>query len=135
MVEDPMRIAIGIATAGRPAILRAALVRACNQTRAADLVLVSAPSEADAAEAGLQRAGCKLLVGQRGLTRQRNEIIARAGDCNVLVLFDDDFLPDGRYLARVEEVFSAYPDVVLTTGTVIKDGITGPRGNRGLRRC
>jgi GT2 family glycosyltransferase len=68
----------------------------------------------------------EVVLGPRGLTCQRNAILEQVHDCDVIVFFDDDFLPTPSYLEVVERVFTACPDVVMTTGLVIADGIIGP---------
>src|SRR5262249_41260243 len=68
----------------------------------------------------------EIIVGPRGLTRQRNAILDRLDDFDVVQFFDDDFLPAPSYLAEIEKVFVARPDIVMVTGNVIADGIVGP---------
>jgi hypothetical protein len=120
----PLRIAVGIATAGRPEILRAALVQQSRQTRPADRIILCAPGAADVEN--LDAAGLEIALGRRGLTCQRNEILATARDCDVIAFFDDDFFPAAEYLAEVEQVFARHGDVVMATGLLIADGIIGP---------
>jgi GT2 family glycosyltransferase len=43
-----------------------------------------------------------------------------------MMFFDDDFVPCEDYLASFERIMVVNPDVVLTTGRVLKDGILGP---------
>jgi GT2 family glycosyltransferase len=66
------------------------------------------------------------LTAPAGLPRQRNAIMDRAADCDLLLFLDDDFLAAPDYCAATEAVFAARPDVVVTTGTVIADGANGP---------
>lgn len=66
------------------------------------------------------------VIGPRGLTRQRNAILDRAREFDIVVFFDDDFLAEASYLAAIERVFVEHPDVALATGRVIADGIIGP---------
>lgn len=120
----PLRIAVGIATAGRPEILRAALAQQSRQSRPADRIIVCAPDAADVED--LAASSLEIVLGRRGLSCQRNEILARAGDCDVVVFFDDDFFPATSYLGEVEQLFARRGDVVLATGLVIADGIIGP---------
>jgi len=119
------RIAVGIATAGRPQLLRLALTELGKQTRAPEGIIVSAPSEADV-ELGEHLDEVRIILGARGLTRQRNAILRQAQDFDVVVFFDDDFFPEANYLAVVEEVFRHHPDVAMMTGSLIADGIIGP---------
>jgi GT2 family glycosyltransferase len=120
-----LRLAVGIATVGRPVILAQMLKRLSHQTRPADAVIVCAPAPADMEGAAEACPGITLLVGARGLPRQRNAILERLADYDAVVFFDDDFIPDERYLEVVERTLLANPDIVVTTGCVLKDGIGG----------
>lgn len=119
-----MRLAVGIASIGRPALLEAIIRELAQQTRPPDRVIVCAPTDADVPRA--LPGHIEIIIGPRGLTRQRNAILDRLEDCDVLQFFDDDFLPAPTYLAEVEWGFEAWPDVVMTTGAVVADGIIGP---------
>lgn len=120
----PLRIAVGIATAGRPAIARETLRRLRRQTRHPDIVVAAVPTLADLdpvpdGEEPL------VLVGDRGLTRQRNAILAAVDDADLVCFFDDDFVPADTYLESIEAAFLAKPGLVGATGVVVADGITG----------
>jgi GT2 family glycosyltransferase len=121
----PLRIAIGIATVGRPLLLRASLDELARQARPPERIVVCAPC-ADDIGVVADDATIDVVLGPRGLTRQRNAILDQVRDCDVVVFFDDDFLPTSSYLEVVERVFTARPDVMMTTGLVIADGIIGP---------
>jgi GT2 family glycosyltransferase len=120
-----LRVAIGIATRGRAAVLAETLAEIGRQRRAPDRVIVCHVSPADVA--GVVAApGVEFLAAPAGLPRQRNAILDAAGDCDVVLFLDDDFLPAPDYLAVTEAVFAARPDAVVTDGTVIADGAKGP---------
>ncbi len=131
-----LSIAVGVATRGRPAVLRASLDMIERQTRAADHVIVAAASSADAV--GLEKLSLShaLILAQPGLTKQRNAVLEAAAHFDVVVFFDDDFLPSATYLAELEALLTAHSDVVLATGHVIADGIGGPGFSviEGVRR-
>lgn len=120
-----MQLAVGIATVGRPQLLAAVVDELARQARRADRIVICAPAATDvsgiAADPSVQ-----IVIGPRGLTRQRNAIIAAVSDCDILQFFDDDFIPAPTYLAEIERAFALRPDVVMATGTVIADGIIGP---------
>jgi GT2 family glycosyltransferase len=120
-----LRIAVGIATIGRPQLLRAVVEELARQTRRADRIVVCAPA-ADDVEGVSSDPTIEVILGPRGLTRQRNAIIESIEDFDILQFFDDDFLPAPSYLAEVERGFAAEPGVVMVTGSVIADGIIGP---------
>ena len=122
----PLRLAVGIATVGRPEVVANTVRMLAGQTRRPDAIVVCSPSEADVA--GLAEAGpdVRLVQGPRGLTHQRNAILREVADFDVVVFFDDDFIPCAGYLEVVEQVFASLPDVVMTTGRMVADGIGGP---------
>lgn len=120
-----MRLAVGIATVGRPRLLAAVVDELARQTRRPDRIVICAPTSNDIAGTGASPL-IEIIVGPRGLTRQRNAILERVEDCDVLQFFDDDFIPAATYLAEIERGFAALPDVVMATGNLVADGIVGP---------
>ncbi len=121
-----LRIAVGIATSGRPTILAAMLTRLALQTRAPDAILVCAPMQRDLDAVGATFPDVVQLLSSPGSSHQRNAILRHCEDHDVIIFFDDDFVPCPRYLAAVEAVMTAHPDVVMTTGAVLQDGAKGP---------
>jgi len=96
-----------------------------RQSRLPDRVVVCAPSDADVG--GIKTGpALEIVVGPRGLTIQRNAILACLDDFDVVQFFDDDFLPATDYLAVAERAFAADPTIAMATGSVIADGIKGP---------
>lgn len=124
--RHPLKMLVGIATVGRPKILKAALSMVARQTRAADGCFVAPASDTDVAGIDLSSLGAKRINAKRGLCAQRNAILRAAADYDIIVFFDDDFFPCNDYLAAVERAFLDDPDIVMTTGTVIADGASGP---------
>jgi GT2 family glycosyltransferase len=120
------RIAIGIPTIGRAAILCETLREIGQQTRQADSVIVCGTKAADVEGAEDACPGLRVLFADPGLPRQRNAVIAAASDADIIVFFDDDFLPDSTYLAAIEQSMAADPRIVVATGLVLADGIGGP---------
>ena len=122
-----MRIAVGIASAGRPEILQAVLNRLSNQSRRADRTIVSVSDSRDLADPAQARAmGVEIISGVRGLTGQRNALVAAARGCDILAFFDDDFVPCDEYLEEAENLFQQRDDIALATGDLFADGIVGP---------
>ncbi|WP_206929756.1 glycosyltransferase family 2 protein [Roseococcus thiosulfatophilus] len=122
-----MKIAIGIATRGRPAILGEVLAELDRQTRAPDRVLVCHVTPEDVADLPARFPGVEFLAqNPGGLPRQRNRILDAVPDCDLLLYLDDDFLPAPGWLAVLEGVMAAHPDCAVATGTVIADGAKGP---------
>lgn len=120
-----LSLAVGIATVGRPAVTSRTLQILLGQSRRPDLIVVCAPSTEDAGEVG-DRPDVSVVLGPRGLPRQRNAILDALSGYDVVVFFDDDFVPHPDYLAEIERVHLADPGVAMTTGRVLLDGILGP---------
>lgn len=122
-----MKIAVGIATRGRPAILAEVLAELDRQTRAPEQVLVCHVAPEDVADLPARFPGVGFLRQEPGgLTRQRNRLLDAAPDAEVMLFLDDDFLAAPGFLAALEGVMEARPDCVVATGTVIADGAKGP---------
>ena len=129
-----MRLAIGIATRGRPAILAETLAELARQTRAPDRILVSHADSGDIT--GLAaRPGIEFLTGPSGSAHQRNTILDAAADCDVALFLDDDFFPAPGYVEATLTALTADPAIVLTTGRVLADGIRGPGLEPGEARA
>ena len=64
--------------------------------------------------------------GPVGLCAQRNAILAKASDCDLIVFFDDDYLAEPHYLEQLEKIFQSEPDVCAATGLLLADDVTGP---------
>ncbi|HUB45672.1 MAG TPA: glycosyltransferase [Acetobacteraceae bacterium] len=121
-----LRICVGIPTLGRAGVLLRTLKELNRQNRAPDTVIVCGTQPADFEGAISVRPGTVLLLAPAGLPRQRNAIVAAAGDADALVFFDDDFLPHPDYLSVVEEHMAENPETIAATGRVVADGINGP---------
>lgn len=121
-----MKIAIGIATRGRAAILGEVLAELRRQTRAPDRVIICHVTPDDVMGLAERFPVVEFIPSPAGLPRQRNAILDAATDCDAVLFLDDDFLPAPDYLAVTERVLDLHPDCVVTTGTVIADGAKGP---------
>ena len=117
-----MRLAVVIASLGRPLEVSQLIARLERQTSPADLVALSVESAADLPD---QVPGyAKIAMGPRGLTAQRNrgiELVKDASD--IIVFFDDDYLPSDQALAGVRALFTQRPDVAAATGRLLSDGV------------
>jgi GT2 family glycosyltransferase len=124
--SDGLRIGVAIATANRPDIVGETVGQIFLQVRKADAILVCSPSVEDVE--GLREAYPDVihLVGPRGLPHQRNRLVEAAENLDILLFIDDDFIMDSNYIAETEAAFLSHPDLVLTTGRVVADGIIGP---------
>ncbi len=121
-----MRIAVGIATRGRAAILGETLGELRRQTRAPDRTLVCHVTEADVAGLRERFPEAEFLASEAGLPRQRNRVLDAVRDCDAVLFLDDDFLAAPEWLSVLGRVLRARPECAVATGTVIADGAKGP---------
>ncbi|WP_395665764.1 glycosyltransferase family 2 protein [Methylocella sp.] len=123
-----MKIAVGIATVGRPDILAETLWRLGGQIRRPDAVFVCPASPADFYAEKTQGVPYELrqVAGRRGLCAQRNAILEAARGFDVIAFFDDDFFASRDFLKELERLFAEEPDVVAASGRVLADGVLGP---------
>ncbi|MDM0113963.1 glycosyltransferase [Variovorax sp. J22R133] len=122
-----LKIAIAIATAGRRELLADTVRFLARQSRPADELLICPARPEDLEPACLEGfpSPTRIVSGPIGLPAQRNALID-ATDADVIVFFDDDFLPADDYLKEIENLFNVQVDVVVATGKVLADGILGP---------
>lgn len=94
------------------------------QTAPPALAVVSASAPHDVEPLSASTLPVEYIFGPAGSCAQRNRGLERIhADFDLVVFFDDDFLPAADWLARCREVFAAHPDVVGLTGLVVKDGV------------
>lgn len=119
-----MRIGIGIATIGRPDVLKDVVDHLFHQTRKPDLTVICSVSPADVANVAESKMHPEVIFSPRGLCVQRNRILdCIAGRADVVIFFDDDFVPADDYLEQVEKAFSSDASLVGLTGDLAADGI------------
>jgi glycosyltransferase involved in cell wall biosynthesis len=121
-----MNLVLGIATRGRPLILTETVAFLANQTRPPDSILVAYAEPSDIGDAPNQFPHVRFIQAPLGLTRQRNAILSRVLDRDLLLFIDDDFYLDPHYLAITEQIFINHPEVVASTGRVLADDVKGP---------
>ncbi len=120
-------IAVGFATKGRASVLLETVAELSRQTQPPTRIIVSYTEPSDVC--GLVPApGIELICTTAGLCHQRNVILGRLADdaADIVLFFDDDFLPMPDYLSRTAQAFLEHPDIAVTTGEVLADGIKGP---------
>lgn len=125
--RDLPRIAVAVATLGRPDVAAATVRRLlAGQTLKPAALIVSCVTPEDAGEAA-SWPGVTLVTGRRGLAAQRNAALAALPPgIDVVAFFDDDFVADPGWLAAAAQLFRDRPEVVGMTGEVVADGIKGP---------
>lgn len=120
------RLHVLVATLGRAELTRQAIDRLCEQTRPPDGIVVVGVSEGDVAGVDRARGNPTVMLGPRGSCAQRNHgLDFLQGQSDIVVFFDDDFLPAADYLEQVERMFAEQPDLAGLTGKLIADGIHG----------
>lgn len=123
-----LNLVVAIATAGRRDVLSSMLAHLAGQSRLPDRLYVcpARPDDVDVAALAAFPGPTQIVHNGRGLCRQRNAIVRAATDADVMVFFDDDFLPQPSYLAEAEALFLRKHDLVVATGAVLADGAVGP---------
>ncbi len=124
--DQRLRIAVGIATSGRAAILAETLADLARQTLQPHQVFVLYSRDEDIADLEQQFPSCRFAKGVGGLCEKRNRILDDACEADLLFFMDDDFFLDPRYLAVTEEAFRRDRNLVASTGIVLADGAKGP---------
>lgn len=119
-----LRIAVAIATVGRPETVELTAARWTAQTRPYDHLVFSVANAGDVGPGARALPKAIVLLGPKGLTKQRNLVLDHlAGACDLIVYADDDFVPATSFLENVERLFIDHPELAVATGWVIADGI------------
>lgn len=123
-----MFLTVAIATAGRREAVSDLIAHLGHQARLPDLLAICPASSDDVDRDACDKAPflVEIIIGPQGLTAQRNALLAATPQSDIIVFFDDDFIPAPTYLAECECVFAESGDVAMVTGHVIADGILGP---------
>jgi GT2 family glycosyltransferase len=121
-----MRIAVIVATLGRRQASEDLVRDLCAQTRLPDRVIFAVTTPEDAPAYNVELGNETLLCDRTGSCTQRNLAIDRiAPNCDIIVFFDDDFIPEANYLERLEVAFEADDAIAGLTGLVVVDGVNG----------
>jgi len=123
----PTSIVVGIATSGRREVLRDTLAQLDRQELRPQRILIcpSADDDVDWEHAASLTIAAERIDGEKGSSAQRNAILDAVGDADLIVFFDDDYLPTDRFLAEVEQLFRQHSDIVAATGHVLADSVHG----------
>ncbi len=117
---DAPRIAVILASAGRPELLGEVVRDLGRQTRQDFTLVVSVPDAGSLPEGGLP-AGT-IVVHDRGLTAQRNAGLDAVPEATHVFCFDDDAVVREDFIEQAMAFFDGHPDVVGITGRVLLDG-------------
>lgn len=120
------KIAVVVASLGRPAQITELHRELMRQTLPPAAVVYSVTCARDLpADGGLDDA--IVVFGAKGATVQRNVgIQAVVADHDIVVFFDDDYLPSCRALAGIAALFDGDPEIVGANGRLLADGINSP---------
>lgn len=125
-----MHVTVIIATINRPELVAKTLRHLAAQTRQPDQIVLSAPDLShlggNLAELAPDGVRVRCVTGARGLCAQRNAALDSIGrSTDVIVFFDDDFLPSPDYIDHLAEAFDNTPDFAVIMGYAIADGASG----------
>lgn len=119
------RLTVIVATLGRPQLVPRLLHHLEGQSQLPDEVILSAPDEQHLGAVERYRFPVRRIFGRHGSVAQRNAALdAAMGRSDIIVFFDDDFIPADNYLERVREAFEAHSDWAVVFGYVFRDGVT-----------
>lgn len=119
---DQMRIAVVIATLGRPTEVGQLLAALRTQTHPPCAIVLSVTADTDLPAA--LPPSVEVVKGAKGLTAQRNRGMALVIDgCDIVAFFDDDYVPSRRALEGIAALFTTHPDIVGADGHLLADGI------------
>lgn len=121
-----LRLAVGIATSGRAAVLGSTLDYLARQTFQPSEVYIIYSVESDIGDLPHRFPSYKFYTGSGGSCAKRNRVIDLAGDADLVLFMDDDFFLHSEHLAVTEKAFQRDPELVASTGLVLADGAKGP---------
>lgn len=121
--ENPTaRIAVIVASVSRSDEIKMLLTHLSRQTLAPAQVILSVEQKSDLPDP--VPPGVEVVMGPRSLTAQRNRGMARVlGGADIIVFFDDDFVPADNALEGIMRLFQENPDIAGATGEVLRDGV------------
>jgi len=121
-----MKIAIIIASIGRPRNVANLLDHLGRQTLAPSEVVISSVASSDVPQIGSGVPAPKVVLGPKGLPAQRNTgLDALDGAPDLVAFFDDDYLPSRYCLEHMAALFARHPALVGANGRLLADGIHG----------
>lgn len=123
------QITLIIASKGRPRELGNWLQHLQRQSVRPQHVIFSVCTTADVPDSVLAAVDAKevqAIYGEPGLCAQRNRgLTAVPSDTDILLFFDDDYVPAANCVERIVSLFNANRDIAGCTGLLLADGIHG----------
>jgi len=87
------------------------------------MIVVSACDRTDVEQDVAGERNVNVLFGPPGLAAQRNRALSLVQDsCDIVVFFDDDFIPSRFWIERIRMLIAMHPDVGCVTGRILADG-------------
>jgi GT2 family glycosyltransferase len=118
------RVAVVVASTGRPDCLAHLSRRLAMQSRPPHRVVFSVVAPSDLPARRSLYPDAIVVTGERGLPRQRNRGLELVlGDSDAVAFLDDDYVPSRHALAEIGRFFRAYPDHLGVNGRLLADGI------------
>lgn len=121
-MAEHVRLAVVLASAGRPELLGEALQTCAAQVGVSFRTIVTVPDETSLPQDRTLLSGVEVVTGTRGLAAQRNAALDAMSDVDVVAFFDDDSVLRSDYLSEALVFLNEHPDVVGITGRVLLDG-------------
>jgi hypothetical protein len=126
-LESPSRIAIVIASTGRPSELGRWVDHVRRQTLRPSLLLCVVAKPTDLPWLGQIPEDVKVVISNPGSCHQRNAGLAVAiGSSDIIAFFDDDYVPSSYCVEGIDSFFRRHLDVVAANGVLLADGINSP---------
>ena len=117
-----MRVGVVIASKGRPQLVARVVDELTRQTKAPAAIVLAVSDVADAPR--VNGGNVTIVNSAPGSSVQRNAGIEAVGDTvDVVIFFDDDFLPSRYWIENVCALFASADDLVGVTGQVLADGV------------
>jgi glycosyltransferase involved in cell wall biosynthesis len=123
-----LRTAVIIATKNRPQDITNLVSTLAQQTVRPDLIVVSACDRDDVGKDNFIGTNIELIFGTPGSAVQRNRALSVVrGKFDVIIFFDDDFVPSRFWIERIHGFLAIEPEVMCVTGHVLSDGVLSGR--------
>lgn len=132
-----MKLAVVIATTGRPYEASQAALDLLRQTRMPDRVILATANPGDVDLHALSGIGLavEVVMGRKGLTLQRNTALELLVNEHVVLFLDDDFVMADDWIEQAVALFQQNANVMIATGHVLADGIGGAGLTREVARA
>lgn len=113
-----------VATKGRPQHISNLLDALASQTVQPDEIIVSACDSTDVAQCDIAAKNVRVIFGSPGSSTQRNRALSFVRTkSDIIIFFDDDFIPSQFWVEHIQALLTAQPDIVCVTGQVLIDGV------------